>query len=44
MKKYIKLSLEFMCYPIWIERDNIFQPINHDELNISAELKQKIKD
>ena len=44
MKKYIKLSLEFMCYPIWIERDNIFQPINHDELNISEELKQKIKD
>ncbi|MDQ8951734.1 hypothetical protein RFH42_02010 [Acinetobacter rudis] len=43
MKKYVKLSPEFMCYPIWMEEGNIFLPINHYELNISTELKQKIE-
>ena len=33
-----------MCYPIWMEEDNFFVPINHYELKISTELKQKIED
>lgn len=44
MKKYVKLSPEFMCYPIWMEEDNLIIPINHHELKISTELKQKIED
>ena len=44
MKKYVKLSPEFMCYPIWMEEDNLITPINHYELKISTELKQKIED
>ena len=44
MKKYVKLSPEFMCYLIWMEEDNLITPINHYELKISTELKQKIED
>jgi len=44
MKKYVKLSPEFMCYPIWMEEDNLLTPINHYELKIPTELKQKIED
>ena len=43
MKEYVKLSPEFMCYPIWMEEDNLFFPINHYDLKISNELKQKIE-
>ena len=43
MKKYVKLSPEFMCYPIWMEEENCLLPINHYELKISTELKQKIE-
>lgn len=32
-----------MCYPIWIEEDELFISINHYELKISTELKQKIE-
>lgn len=44
MKKYLKLSPEFMCYPIWIGEENFLLPISHHELIIFTKLKQKIED
>ena len=42
MKKYVKLSPEFMCYPIWMEEDNLIIQIKDSAKGIDEKIIDKI--